>query len=381
MRLVHTSDWQIGKTFAFAEEAAQTLRDERLDAITRLGMLAVQNGAAHVLVAGDIYDIETPSQRTLCQPIERMRVFETLTWHIIPGNHDAHTPRGPWERLLQMQAKSDLPANIRLLLTPQPARIADAVFVLPAVLTRRHSAEDPTRWMDAAATPEGALRIGLAHGSIASFGTEPAATPNRIAPDRAKSAGLGYLALGDWHGQRKIDDRTWYAGTPEIDDFDVIEGGSALLVDIASAAAPPLVTRHRIGRFTWLRRDETLYGPADLEILETRLRALSPDLAATLLWLRVSGALSLEARASYESRIRESLGSAFRVLRLDDAGLAPEPTEADMAAIDHAGFVREAADRLAALAALPDHPKRGVAAAALQRLFVLTRQAQDMGRA
>jgi hypothetical protein len=235
--------------------------------------------------------------------------------------------------------------------------------------------------MDDAATPEGVLRIGMAHGSIAGFGTDPAATPNRIAPDRARSASLDYLALGDWHGQRKINERTWYAGTPEIDDFDVIEGGSALLIDIPSPAAPPVVTPHPIGRFTWLRLQETLHGAADVEILETRLRGITPDLASTLLWLRVSGALSLEARTAYESRIRDSLGSAFRVLRLDDADLVPEPTEADLAAIDHAGFVRVAADRLAELAASPDNPGRAVAAAALQRLFVLTRQAPDLSRA
>ena len=68
--------------------------------------------------------------------------------------------------------------------------------------------------MDEAATPEGSRRIGLAHGSIADFG-ETAATPNLIAPDRAKKAGLVYLALGDWHGTKTIGANTWYAGTPE----------------------------------------------------------------------------------------------------------------------------------------------------------------------
>jgi DNA repair exonuclease SbcCD nuclease subunit len=381
MRFVHTSDWQIGKTFAFADEAAQVLRDERLDAIGRLGALAVAHGAAHVLVAGDVYDVETPSERTLRQPVERMRNFETLTWHLIPGNHDSHTPRGPWERLLRMRQRSDLPANIRLHLAAQPAPLAQNVYLLPAILTRRHASLDPTEWMDDAATPEGALRIGIAHGSIASFGTDPATTPNRIAPDRARSAGLGYLALGDWHGQRKISDRAWYAGTPEIDDFGVVDGGQALLIDLAGPDAAPSVTKLRTGRFTWLRAEETLHGTADIDILESRLRAISPDLATTLLWLRVGGAVSLDARSQYESRIRDALGSAFRVLRIDDADLAPSLTAADLAAIDHAGFVRAAAEHLAALAGTPDHPRRAVAAAALQRLFVLTRQTPDPARA
>jgi DNA repair exonuclease SbcCD nuclease subunit len=381
VRFIHTSDWQIGKTFGFAEEAAQTLRDERLDVISRLGALALQNGAPHILVAGDIYDVETPAERTLRQPIERMRAFETLTWHLIPGNHDPHTPRGPWERLRRLQEKSELPPNISLHLAAEPAHIADNVFLLPAILSRRHAFEDPTLWMQGAPTPEGATRIGLAHGSITTFGTDPTTTPNHIAPDRARSAGLAYLALGDWHGQQKIDARTFYSGTPETDDFNVADGGSALLVDVENPAAPPVITAHRTGRFTWLRLDQTLHSAADIDMLDARLRALSSDLATTLLWLRASGALSLEARAHFEGRIRDALGSAFRVLRLDDDGLLPEPTEADLAAIDHAGFVRAAADRLAALAANPENPQRMIAASALQRLFVLTMQAPDPARA
>ena len=50
MRFVHTSDWQIGKTFRFADEASQVLRDERLEAVTKLGQLARAEGAPAVLV-------------------------------------------------------------------------------------------------------------------------------------------------------------------------------------------------------------------------------------------------------------------------------------------------------------------------------------------
>ena len=37
--------------------------------------------------------------------------------------------------------------------------------------------------------------------------------------DRAGHAAQDYLALGDWHGTRRIDARTWYSGTPEHDRF------------------------------------------------------------------------------------------------------------------------------------------------------------------
>jgi hypothetical protein len=110
MRFVHTSDWQVGKTFRFGDDASQLLRDERLEVVTRLGRLARAEGAATILVAGNVYDIETPAERTLRQPIERMRGFPDIEWHLIPGNHDAHTPRGPWERLLRLAALEQMHA-------------------------------------------------------------------------------------------------------------------------------------------------------------------------------------------------------------------------------------------------------------------------------
>ena len=383
MRFVHTSDLHIGKTFRFADDVSQVLRDERLDVVTRLGELARSQGASDVLVAGDAYDVETPSERTLRQPIERMRAFEAVQWHLIPGNHDAHTPRGPWDRLRRLGEHEGFPPNVHLHLAPEAVPLGGgAAFLLPSVLTRRHAAEDPTAWMDEAATPERAIRIGLAHGSVASFGSDTSLTPNRIAPDRPTRAGLAYLALGDWHGAFAVSERCGYSGTPETDDFDVggDGGGTTRVVEVEGTRAPPAISTHRTGRFIWNKLNVTLHNATDVDVLETRLRAVTPDLGKALLWLRVGGALSLNEREAFERRIRHGVGSALRVLRLDDSALLPEPTQADLGAIDHAGFVRVAADRLAAHAADEGDPQRDLAAAALQRLFVFSMQAPGGAR-
>lgn len=89
--------------------------------------------------------------------------------------------------------------------------------------------------MDEVDLPEGFIRVGLAHGSVRGSGSGARDVPNFIAPDRPRLAGLSYLALGDWHGQ--INDRCWYSGTSEIDAFDVICGGQALLVEIMGVKA------------------------------------------------------------------------------------------------------------------------------------------------
>ena len=101
MRLIHTADWQIGKVFRFVDHGTMgVLQEARLEAISTIGRLAMEQAAPIVLVAGDIYDIATAEDRTLAQPLARMRAFGGVEWHLIPGNHDPHQPGGPWDRLL-----------------------------------------------------------------------------------------------------------------------------------------------------------------------------------------------------------------------------------------------------------------------------------------
>lgn len=376
MRFLHTSDWQIGKVFAFADEATrEILRDARIEAIGRLGCLAQQEGARAIVVAGDVYDVGVPSDRTLRQPIERMRQFPGVVWHLIPGNHDAHVPGGPWERLL----RGGLPANVHLHLTPKPGELVEGAWLVPAPLTRRHMPGDPTEAMDGAETPEGVIRIGLAHGSLHAFGSDEHSTHNLIAFDRADRAGLAYLALGDWHGAQSLGTRSWYSGTPEPDGFDVGGGGGgeALLVDIDGPRMEPVVARHAIGHFSWRRETATLHGLTDIDVLETRLRGLSADPSRVLVDLTVEGALSLAAREAFDQRILQEVAGALRALRIHDANLRPQPTATDLASLERAGFVRDAAAQLAALANGPDTTKRPLAAAALQRLYILHMRGEE----
>ena len=370
MRFLHTSDWQIGEPFRFVdEETLAVLRAERLEVISRIGQLAIDHQAPIVLVAGDVFDGAYPSLDTLLRPIERMRQFSQVEWHFIPGNHDAHTASSPWERLLLQS----LPANIVIHVAPEPRPILDeSAWILPAVLTHRHMTGDPTAAMDTMITPPGDLRIGLAHGSVYSFGSSEQSTKNQLALNRAQTARLDYLALGDWHGTRQIDDLTWYSGTPEPDGFNLggSGGGQILLVDLTSGS-PPAVMPLASGKFLWRSETATLSSPEDISALESRIRALHTDLSRVLLHLRVDGTLDLATRELFERIIQTGIGSALRYLRLEAEQLLAKPSMADLEAMDHVGFVRVAADRLATLAQDSFNPQREMAAEALQRLYVL----------
>ncbi|NJM35985.1 MAG: DNA repair exonuclease, partial [Rhodomicrobium sp.] len=339
MRFIHTADWQIGKAFKQLGEKEPVLQAARLDVIETIGQLAEEQGAANVLVAGDVYDTDSPSPTTLRAPLERMRRFPKIAWHLIPGNHDPHRPQGVWQRV----RATGLPANIHLHLERAPVEIAPHVTLLPSPLFRKTEAGDVTAWMDAAATPEGAARIGLAHGSVTGFGTEGDAG-NPIAPDRPAKAGLAYLALGDWHRTQRISGTVWYSGTPEPDLIDSQEDGTALLVELAGPSALPNVTPHITGRYLWKSAEDMVGGDDDLAGLEKRLRAL-PSPSRTLLRLTLRGSLSLSGHARLDDCLA-GIEAAFFSLTVQREALAVTPAEADLEAIAFDGVLSEAARRL-----------------------------------
>jgi DNA repair exonuclease SbcCD nuclease subunit len=339
LRIIHSADWQIGKVFRQFGTKEESLRQARLRAIERLGLHANNNGVHHILVAGDVYDSEAPNPHTLRAPIERMKPFADVHWHLLPGNHDPHRPEGVWDRVKQL----GLPANIHLHLTPTPFALQEDAFLMPAPLVRKSEFDDISAWMDLAATPPGALRIGLAHGSVVNFGSEGEAT-NPIDPARAAKARLDYLALGDWHRTLQVGPAIWYAGTPEPDRAGGQEQGTALLVDIAGPGAPPSVSPLETGTYRWITRVERLEDESDIANLDQRLRS-EPDLSRLILRLRIEGHLPLSAHAAFQQRIADLDAAVFH-LDLDQASLTARPTKADLEAIDFDGVLRRSADRL-----------------------------------
>jgi len=339
MRFIHSADWQIGKVFKQFGAKEESLRQARLMAIERLGTHAKKNGVCHILVGGDVYESEAPTPHTLRAPIERMKPFADVHWHLLPGNHDPHRPEGVWDRVAQL----GLPSNIHLHLIPAPFALDDRAYLLPAPLLRKSELDDISAWMDGAATPPGALRIGLAHGSVVNFGSEgEAANPIDLA--RAAKARLDYLALGDWHRTLQVGPAVWYAGTPEPDRAGRQEQGTALLVEIAGPGAAPSVSPLVTGTYRWITRSERLNDEGALTDLDRRLRG-EPDLSRIILRLRIEGSLPLAAHATVQQRMADLEAAVFH-LDLDQTSLTVRPTQADLEAIDFDGVLRRSADRL-----------------------------------
>lgn len=363
IKIIHTADWQLGKPFGrFPADVRGALAEARLDAIDSVAAAAFSAGAAHVLVAGDVFDNVEPGDRVVMQAISRME-RAPVTWWLMPGNHDNLRAGGLWSRV-----RARAPLNVRVIDTPEPVEMEEGAWLLPAPLEYRKASSDPSAAMVDMVTPPGALRIGLAHGSIAEFGAV-GESPNLIPPDRARLAGLDYLALGDWHGLLTVGDRTAYSGTPEVDRFGREEAGACISVCVRSSDAPELL-RVETGRYRWLSRRWTV-GSVDEVESETGALRQEARLADVLLSLRLSGIVSLSDRVGITAILENRLAHELRHLDLEADELTARPSAEDVAKIDVQGALGGAAAALRARAEAGD-PDSQLAAAALERLYAET---------
>ena len=205
VRFIHTADLHLGKRFGqFPESLRGRLTEARHQSIPIMSNLARTHGADFILIAGDVFDTGTPSPSVIRQAMQAMSADSEIKWIIIPGNHDSLSSDELWR-----QVANDRPQNVLLGLENRPIEIAPATVVLPAPCLNRRPGRDLTEWMSDADIESDSICIGLAHGAVQSFGEDGAS--EIIAPDRAQQSGLDYLALGDWHGQISINDRTWYS--------------------------------------------------------------------------------------------------------------------------------------------------------------------------
>lgn len=364
-RFIHSSDLHLGKRFGnFSGDLPGRLREARHMAIARLASHAREQGASTVLLAGDTFDTETPAPDVRRQALAEMAHHAPIRWIILPGNHDSLQATQLWTML-----KADAPANVVLAVDPEPLELAPDVVLLPAPCTTRRPGRDLTEWMERQTTPEGSIRIGLAHGAIRSFSEEGSAS-EIIAPDRAKQAGLDYLALGDWHGAVEVDPRTHYCGTPEPDRFKHDRPGSSLLVRIPGPFVLPEVTALETAGFAWRTLDLHLIEGGDPV---AALQALLPEprqRRQTLARVVATGHCRLPHRTALAEGVDRAMPE-FAFMELDDSGLVTECEVEDLDLIDRAGALREAANAMLAEASDTSRSAedREIARAALARLY------------
>jgi DNA repair exonuclease SbcCD nuclease subunit len=343
MRFLHTADWQIGRIYnQFDAGDGLELSNARIEGVRRIAQLAAEHQVDAVLVAGDVFDTQTPRDKTIARTFEATSGFAG-PWVMLPGNHDAALAESVWEQARRLGV---VPPNVHLCLRQGVLEITSpagtAFAVLPAPLVQRHTHTDLTDWFDQAQTPEGVFRIGLAHGSVDGILAEDVDSQNPIAAGRAARARLDYLALGDWHGKKQIDERTWYSGTHEPERFRGNEPGYVLLVEIDAPGVAPRVTPIRCGRYEWKKIALEVQGEADAETAMGVLDAIDGGVVADV---SLTGVCDLAT----QERLQAAVSAAQRraaAFALRDSDLRIMPSEADLQALRGDGFVGNALQQL-----------------------------------
>lgn len=249
LKFIHTADWHLGQTYWGLGAQTTRSRSWRFEAVRRIYQVAVENEAEFILVAGNVFDSETPSDAVRAQTIALL-AEAPCPIYLLPGESDACAEGSVWFNASWQSGLTGL-NHVHPVLTPEPLTIEGGVTLFPCPVMRRRSQSDATAWLPVADRGE-MFRIGLAHGYLQNYLADERRTLGIIAPDCASRAGLDYLALGGQHTATPPDHpasraRSYYAGTPEIGANDDANAGFALLVQIEDAGAIPVVTPQRVG--------------------------------------------------------------------------------------------------------------------------------------
>jgi exonuclease SbcD len=237
MRLLHTSDWHLGRSFhrvdllgaqaAFVDHLVETVRAEQVDA---------------VLVSGDVYDRALPPVDAVRLCDEALhRLAELTKVVLIAGNHDSAQRLGFGAGLMGAAGVHVRTDQARVgepvMLGPADAGAdagggAVAVYGIPYLepelvrhtweLTDRGHAAVLTEAMrriraDAARRP-GVRTVVLAHAFVT--GGEPSDSERDISVGGVSHVpvgvfdGIDYVALGHLHGRQRLTERVRYSGSP-----------------------------------------------------------------------------------------------------------------------------------------------------------------------
>jgi len=341
--IIHTADWQIGRQYGqFEIDDAAMLAEARYETVARIASLSAERHADAIVVAGDVFDTQAVSDRTIRRLFEAMSAFKG-PWVLIAGNHDAALADSVWSRAHQLGC---IGQNVHIPLRPGVVDLpAQNLAVLAAPLTQRHTYDDTTAIFDSLETQPGRFRVGLAHGSVSGKLPDTIDSANPIAADRALRARLDYLALGDWHGTLNVDARTWYAGTPEADRFRSNDNGNILDVRLAAPGALPDVTSVAVGRYRWSLWAESMQLVSDAEAFAVRLRHVTSD---DVVRVELSGQLPLGAWDVLNDLLAQA-AARCRALLVDTAELSLVPDTDDLSSLGMTGYVSDVAAQLQAL--------------------------------
>ncbi|KQQ65249.1 exonuclease SbcCD subunit D [Microbacterium sp. Leaf320] len=231
MRILHTSDWHIGRTFH---------GNSTMDALAEvLGALTVQvreNAVDVVIVAGDVFDSATPAGAAYTLLGDALVALHETGARVIvtSGNHDSAARLGFQARLLRdgIHVLTDplaIGTPVTLKDADGPVQFYGIPYLEPAIVRQHWSGVDLRTQAQTLAHAMDLVRAGMAEHpgrSVAIAHCFSAGVDATIGLEReVRQGGLDvvplsvfdgpdYVALGHIHGRQQISERVRYSGAP-----------------------------------------------------------------------------------------------------------------------------------------------------------------------
>jgi exonuclease SbcD len=288
MRLLHTSDWHLGRTFH-----GQSLLADQEAVLGAVVDLVAEHSVDVVLISGDIYDRAVPSPEAVQCATRVLARIRTAGARIvaISGNHDSAPRLGAFADFLASgglhlrTAASAVGEPVELADTDGPVAVYPLPYLEPDLARGLWELPSPAGHQDVLAAalgevradlarrPAGTRSIVLAHAFVT--GAVAGGSERSIAVGGVESVsadlfeGFDYVALGHLHGAQLVTDKIRYSGSPL--PYAFTEAGrpkSVWLVDLDADGAVdvrrlalPVIRRLATVRG---RLAEILVGHADL---------------------------------------------------------------------------------------------------------------------
>ena len=255
MKLLHTSDWHLGRTLHGA-----SLIEHQRGFLDWLVELAVLERVDAVLVAGDVYDRAVPPTDAVRLLDDALAAFAAAGVPVVltSGNHDSAIRLG-FGRALGRSAGIHLRTDLSALTDPVVLRddagevaVYGIPYLLPDAVLRELEAERShvgvlsaavARIRADAAEREITRVVALAHAFVTGAQGCDSERDIRVGGigDAPASVfdGLSYVALGHLHGAQRVTDRVRYSGSPLAFSFSEKDHSkSVTLVELDAAGVP-----------------------------------------------------------------------------------------------------------------------------------------------
>ena len=320
LRLLHTADVHLDKPFGWLGSRGGEQRSQLKATFRAVVDLALAERVDVVLIAGDLFDSNWPSQDTV--DLVRAQILRLgVPVFILPGTHDCLDDGSIYRKVAI--AGPDAP-NVHVF---ESEHTAIAVGPLDLTVhgranTTRSSAASPLKGLNRSASTR--YNVALAHGSLLMPGT---LDDYPIAPSDLSAAAMDYVALGHWHTYRDCPTprgKACYSGPPEL----LAEGeqGYALVVDIDDSGTT--VQQRPVGRRKYAQMSVPLDSARGAEEIRERLRGLrDPDLVLRVV---LTGLRPLDLVVD-PTELSRDLSDTFFSVRIADQShpmLRPEDLEA-----------------------------------------------------